>query len=64
MSRLLGYYPQFTEQYIIWELPMVKGWAYLAAGIERDGWLAFNGVKKQGKGYIAKEIEHLMSQVK
>ena len=40
----------------------MQGFAYLADAIEHDGWLNFVGVTRVGKGYIAMEIEDLMSQ--
>ncbi len=59
----MGYYPQFDEEFVLWKLPMRRGWAYLAAGMERDGWLNFSGVARSGKGYIQQEIKSLLDQV-
>jgi hypothetical protein len=43
---------------------MVDGWAYITAAMEKDGWLAFSGVERKSKGYIAQEIDLLMSEAK
>ncbi len=59
-ARLLKYYHQFSEDYVLDELSMARGWAYLAAALENDGWLAFSQVKRDGKGYVAEEVSRLM----
>jgi hypothetical protein len=43
---------------------MQEGWAWYSQAIEFDGWLAFCGVKRASKGYIAQEMDRLMEQVK
>ena len=58
----MRYYPQFSKEFVENELWLMQGFAYLADAIEHDGWLNFVGVTRVGKGYIAMEIEDLMSQ--
>lgn len=43
---------------------MERGWAWWSWAVENDGWLQFSGVKREGKNYIAQEIDKLMAQVK
>lgn len=58
----MRYYPQFSQEYVENELPMIQGWAFLADAMEHDGWLAFAGLERVSKGYVAVEIEKLMAQ--
>ncbi len=64
VTRLMRYYPSFTEEYVIDILPIDKGWAFLAAAIDNDGWLQFAGIKRSGKAYLAQEIDKLMKEAK
>ena len=42
---------------------MAEGWAFHSYALENDGWLAFNGLARKGKGYVAKETERLMAMI-
>lgn len=64
MGRLLKTYPSFTEDYILYSLPMDRGWAYYSQAMEMDSWLAFVGVSRETKGYIAREAQSLIKQAK
>jgi len=57
-------YPGLTWEFISEHLPMERGWAWWSWAVENDGWLQFSGVKREGKNYIAQEIDKLMAQVK
>lgn len=46
------------------DLPLVEGWVWYAYAMESDGWLNFSGVKREGRGYLAQEVERLMGRVK
>lgn len=48
--------------YILHDLPMIQGWAFLAAATEQDAWLQFAGIKRTSKGYIKQEIDKLVAQ--
>lgn len=63
MARLLHFYPQFTRDYVEFELPMSEGWAFHSYTLENDGWLAFNGLARKGKGYVARETDKLMAMI-
>lgn len=54
----------WSEDYVLYELPMIRGWVYYAYAMENSGWLNFAGVKRQGAGYIKQQTETLMEQAK
>ena len=62
--RLLGKFPQFTEQYVLYELPMVKGWAYYSQSMESDPVLSFFSIKRVSRGYIGQEVDSLLAMIK
>jgi len=62
--RLLKTYPSFTRDWIEFDLPMDMGWIYYAWSLENDGWLQFSGVKRDSLGFIAQEVERLLSDAK
>ena len=64
MGRLLKTYPGFTEHFVLYELPMDRGWCYYSQAMEMDGWLQFAGVSRETNGYIWRETEKLLQQVK
>lgn len=60
----MKYYPQFTWDYVMDELPMLKGWALVAVAMSNSEWLQFSGLRLKGKGYIGKEAESLVEMAK
>lgn len=46
--------------FILNEMPMDQGWAFYSWSMENDGWLQFCGVRRDGKGYMGQQAEHLM----
>ncbi len=63
-GMLLKYYHQFSLEFIRYELPVAQGFAYIAIGMELDGWLQFSGKERTSKAYIAKEIDKKLELVK
>ncbi|MDE2097607.1 MAG: hypothetical protein KGL39_10200 [Patescibacteria group bacterium] len=61
-TRLVATYPSFTRDFVLYELPMIEGFAWLAAAIEMNGWLGFCGIKRSGKGYVGIESERLYQE--
>lgn len=41
---------------------MDEGWAFYSWAIENDGWMQFQGIKRDGSGYVAQRIERLMAE--
>lgn len=39
---------------------MDQGWAFIAFAKQNDGWLQFNGVKRQSDGYVKQETDRLI----
>ena len=64
MGRLLKTYPSFTEDFILHDLPMDRGWCYYSQAMEMDGWLQFAGVSRETPGYIMQETKKLIAQAK
>jgi hypothetical protein len=62
VGRLLKTYPSFTEAFVLYRLPLDRGWAYYSQAMEMDAWLAFGGTQRVTKGYIWKETEALIKQ--
>lgn len=53
---------KWTEEYVLYDLQMCRGFVWYSYAMENDGWLQFAGVKRKSKGYIAAEIEKLITQ--
>jgi hypothetical protein len=60
----MHWYPSFTESFVLYELPIMRGMAYHAASMESDGWLQFAGMQRASPAYIAQEVEKYMKQVR
>jgi len=54
---------RLLPSYVWDQLPMEEGWALHAWAMENDGWLGFNNVQRGSQGYVAQEIDRLMSQI-
>lgn len=63
-GRLLKTYPSFTEDFVRFELDMLRGYAYHSWAIANDGWLQFAGVTPSGAQYIKQEINSLIAIAK
>lgn len=46
------------------ELPLARGFAYMAWAIENDGWMQLSGVSRASPGYIRQEVKRLMDMIK
>ena len=62
VGKLLKYYPQFSLEFINYELNMDLGWALIGYATEQDSWLQFAGIKRISKGPIAQEVDKLEKQ--
>jgi hypothetical protein len=63
MGRLLKYYPRYSMDEILDDLPMILGWVLINFSMENDAWLQFAGLQRSSRGYIGQEIDELMRQV-
>jgi hypothetical protein len=43
--------------FILDELPMDQGWAFISWTVENDGWLQFSGIAREGKGYVGQQAD-------
>jgi len=49
--------------YVMDELPMYEGWAFVAWSMENDGWLKFCNVARKSPGYVKQAINKMMKQL-
>ncbi len=42
---------------------MDQGFAFYSWAIENDGWLSFNGIRREGDGYKRQEVRALLKMV-
>jgi hypothetical protein len=56
------YFPHESENEIMFEIPMAKGYALIAGAMSLDGFLLFSGL--QVEGFIKQEIERQMMDKK
>ena len=59
VARLVHWYPSFTRDFVMDELPMAEGWIWFSAAYLDDPMHKFSGVKLKG-GYIAQERDELV----
>lgn len=63
VCRLQHYYPRFTEEFVMDELSMIRGWIYFSFAYADDPAHKFCGVNAE-HGYVFAEREKLMAQAK
>ncbi len=50
-------------EYVMNDLPMDQGFAYISWLLENDGWLQFSGLKRKGDGYVKRRVKEFLSKV-
>lgn len=60
-TTLVHWYPSFTREFVLDELPLAEGWMWYSAAILNEPLNKFAGVKCIGS-YVAQEADKLIKQ--
>lgn len=57
-------YPQFTKDYILYELPMIDGWILWSYSMFNDPVHKFSGIEMENGGYLGIESDILLNDLR
>ena len=64
VCRLLVAYHQYSFDYILYELPMIRGWILYSWAYSNDALNRFGGVRMVNGGYLGYEADKLYAELK